>query len=69
MSGAQSDQPMYLIHERWYMPPTGSVESSASVIHSGRRMSFPEALATIQRWKALQLRVGGGMSDFWMVPA
>lgn len=69
MSGDAPAQPMYVTHERWYMPPTSLLESYASITASGARMSFPDALAAIQRWKAAQVRDGGGMSDFWMVPA
>jgi hypothetical protein len=58
----------FVIHERWYLPPTSDTESVAAVI-CYVRMPFFQALAAIQRWRAAQSTVGGGLSDFWMAPA
>jgi len=67
MSGGAPGQPMYVIHERWYMPIwDGGVSVSVAEF---RPMSFSLALATIKRWRDAQLECRNGMSDFWMVPA
>lgn len=53
---------LYVIHERWYAP-------HGTRCAQYRPMSFGLALATLYRWRAMQPSLGGGLSDYWMVPA
>ena len=62
-----STEPLYCVHERWYLPPTSS--GLAIKLSSYRGMPYPLALAMIQRWRAAQNSGGDGCSDYWMVPA
>ena len=67
MSGAAPSEPMYVIHERWYMPCwDGGVSVSMAEY---RPMTFPLAVATIKRWRDAGYEDGNGMSDYWMVAA
>jgi len=57
----------YVIHERWYMPPL--LRNGVTVqTRQSDAMSYADAMATIARWRRAG-SVGGGLSDFWLMPA
>ena len=64
---SKNTEQLYVVNERWYTPPNhaGGV---ATKLATYRPMLYGLAFATIARWRAGQVALATGLSDFWLAP-